>query len=132
MWGIERAPWMIAIAGLSFFAGSCRTGGGDGAYGSVSEFPDRCTARQIPTRAFPEDSFPRADRCRLVGLAVASLGRAAPSSGLVPADTSRIESALLVPISEETPEGVLIRAAWHVELSLKGLPYNAEVIFRPK
>lgn len=87
-----------------------------------------CTRHHIAVRAVPEDSFPRAERCRLLDLAIKSVGEASPASGLVPTDTTAISSALLVPLSQTTPEGLLIRARWHVSLTLDRRPYDAEVI----
>lgn len=87
-----------------------------------------CGSIRIQIRAVPEDSLAVAERCNLVKIALASLAQAEESSGVDPADTSVIVSALLVPISEETPEGAIVRRTWHITFDLQGRPYDAEVI----
>jgi hypothetical protein len=119
---------VLLVIGTSLILGSCRPGEQAEAESGKSDAREPCPRREILVRAVPEDSFPQADRCRLVDLAVTSVGKAMPSSGLVPADTSAISSALLVPVSQTTPEGTLIRATWHVTLSLHDRPYDAEVM----
>jgi hypothetical protein len=118
----------LLVTGMSLILGSCGPGQRVEAGSGSSDAREPCLRREIVVRAVPEDSFPQADRCRLVDLAVKSVGKAVSKSGLVPADTSAIRGALLVPVSQTTPEGTLIRATWHVTLSLHDRPYDAEVI----
>lgn len=125
---IRHRMRVLLVIGTSLILGSCGPGEQVKAESGRSDVREPCRQRDIIVRAVPEDSFPQADRCRLVDLAVTSVGKAMPSSGLTPADTSAIRSALLVPVSQTTPEGTLIRATWHVTLSLRDKPYDAEVI----
>jgi hypothetical protein len=119
---------ILSIVGLGLALGACQPEAPATAGEATSEIPQACTARVANIQAVPEDSFPPAERCRLVNLAVASVAEAGADTGLEPADTAAIRSALLVPLSQTTPEGALIRATWHVTLSLEGRPYDAEVI----
>lgn len=119
---------ILCVFGISSFLGSCTPEERTRTERADAEPHQTCANREIPVRVVPEDSLLPAERCRLVDLAVASMGNALGTSGVLPSDTSAVESALLVSLSETTPEGTLIRATWHVTLSLEGRPYDAEVI----
>jgi ABC-type Fe3+-hydroxamate transport system substrate-binding protein len=128
MCAIDRRLYTMLAIVVVLALGACRSNEPSAISKAGSASQRSCTPRVVTIRAAPEDSFPLAERCRLVNLAVASVAGAAPNTGLQPADTAAITSALLVPLSQTTPDGTLIRATWHVTLSLENRPYDAEVI----
>lgn len=125
--GMDHRLRVLSTVILSLSLGACRSDESAPVKQAGSE-PQHCTPRVLSIEAVPEDSFSLAERCRLINLAVASVAKAGPGTGLSPADTSAIRSALLVPLSQTDSEGTLIRATWGVALSLEGRPYDAQVI----
>jgi len=120
--------WNAVCAIIFCFAlGACRPDE-SAASRAVPEAGQPCTPRVAAVEAFPADSVPESERCRLVNLAVATVGKAEPSTGLVPGDTASIRGATVAPLSQTTPEGALVQATWHVTLHLEGRPYDAEVL----
>lgn len=89
--------------------------------------PD-CAPRSLGIEVSPPDSFSAADRCRLVRIALRTLAAAPDTSGVSPADTAYVAGALLTPLSLAMPDGTIPNPTWHVSLSLRGRPYDAEVI----
>lgn len=125
----QNVPFrMLAAVATVLVLIACQRGDGDELDSEAKALPEPCMRRSITITAFPEDSVPPDERCRLVDLAIASVAAAEPSSGLVPADTAAIRSALVVPLSHTTPEGQLLSSSWHVTLSLAGRKYDAEII----
>ena len=125
--GTTRFPLLMGMTGLALLCGACkRSVEKEEASGAVTG--ELCGPRRIRTHAEPEDSIDPRERCRLVDLAFERLRTATPESGLVPGDTAAVASALVVPLSQAAPDGVPLKSAWHVALSLDGRPYDAEVI----
>jgi hypothetical protein len=116
------------VFGASFVLTSCHAGPAKDNNGMADQSRYNCDRRAVEITAIPEDSFPEAERCRLLGIATTSIGQATSSTGVLPGDTAAIREVLIMSLSQTDPEGEIVTSKWHISLRLEGRPYDAEVI----
>jgi len=89
----------------------------------------RCIGIAANVVGVPRDSVDGEARCSLAERAIRALADAGPASGLLKADTAEISRISITPLTIVRDSGEVDQPTWHITLTLKNEPYDAEVIF---
>jgi hypothetical protein len=89
----------------------------------------RCVGIAANVVSVPRDSVNSEARCALAERAIRALADASPASGLLKADTTEVSRISITPLTIARDSGAADQPTWHITLTLKSEPYDAEVIF---